>query len=91
MAVTQVYYEILHTLEEDGLLDTANGIHMFCTHYVFLPQLNDDLAKFSGGWNNHPLRTEQNLTPNQLWIMGHIQNPATEAENVEQVHYSINV
>lgn len=89
MAVTQIYYDLLHTLEEDGLLEITNDIHMFCAHYIFLPRLNDDLAKFNDGWNNHPLRTEQNLTPHQLWVMGHIQNPPAEAENFEQVHHSI--
>ncbi|XP_055029219.2 uncharacterized protein [Misgurnus anguillicaudatus] len=84
MAVTKIYYEVLHGLEEDGLLDPSNNMHMFCVHDIFIPRLNDDLTKFSDGWDNHPLRTEQNLTPNQLWVMGHIQHSTTEPEHLEQ-------
>lgn len=71
MAVTQVYYEVLHDLEEDGLL-ISNNVHMFCLHYVFLPHLNDDLTTSSDGWDNQPLRTEENLTPSQLWVVSHM-------------------
>ncbi|KAG9273894.1 hypothetical protein AMEX_G10666 [Astyanax mexicanus] len=69
------YYDVLHSLEEEGLLDPADSIHLFAVHYVFLPRLQADLENFSAAWENHPLRTEQNLTPNQLWEMGCIQNP----------------
>ena len=43
---------------------------MFSLHYVFLPRLNRDLEVFRNQWNNHPLRTEHNLTPIQLYIQG---------------------
>ncbi|GAA6102798.1 uncharacterized protein LOC113061840 isoform X2 [Tachysurus ichikawai] len=33
-----------------------------------------DLHTFSEGWDNHPLRSENGLTPNQMWIMGHMHN-----------------
>ena len=45
MAVTQVYYEVLCGVEEDGLLDISNIFHMFCIHYVFLPQLKDGFGR----------------------------------------------
>lgn len=31
MAVTNIFYDVLHTLEEEGLLDPANSLHMFST------------------------------------------------------------
>ncbi|XP_016407600.1 uncharacterized protein LOC107739874 isoform X2 [Sinocyclocheilus rhinocerous] len=68
LSVTQLYYEILHSLEEDGLLDLSDSLHLFCAHYVFLPRLKHDLHTFSEGWDNHPLQSENVLTPNQLWI-----------------------
>ncbi|KAL2078033.1 hypothetical protein ACEWY4_025718 [Coilia grayii] len=67
MGVTNVFYHILHMLEEEGLLDLGNATHFFCLHYVFLPRLQENLNLFRDGWDNHPLRTERNLTPNQLW------------------------
>ncbi|XP_062320570.1 uncharacterized protein LOC134022842 [Osmerus eperlanus] len=38
-AVTNIYYDVLHYLEEEGFLNIANTTHLFCCHYVFLPRL----------------------------------------------------
>lgn len=73
--MTQLFYEILHSLEEDGLLDLSNAVHLFCAHYVFVPRLAEALCAFTGGWDNHSLGSEGGLTPNQLWVMGQMQNP----------------
>lgn len=83
MAVTSVYYELLHSLEEDGLLDPSNSLLLFCAQYIFVPRLQMDLDTFTGGWDNHPLRTEQNLTPSQLWTIGLLQTPVAAPENLE--------
>lgn len=56
--------------------------HLFCVHYVFLPRLRAALHICAAGWNNHPLRTEGNHTPQQLWHMGHLNAPEEE-ENLE--------
>lgn len=83
MAVTCTYYEVLHSLEEDGLLDPSNTLHLFAAQYIFVERLQKDLDMFTVGWDNHPLRTEQNLTPNQLWTLGTLHTPVADAENVE--------
>ncbi|KAI2645950.1 Botulinum neurotoxin type D [Labeo rohita] len=70
VAVTNIYYSVLHQLEEEEQLDISNRMHLFCCHYVFVPRLQSHLDTFRDGWDNHPLRTEGNLTPNQLWEMG---------------------
>ncbi|XP_013856211.1 uncharacterized protein LOC106512060 [Austrofundulus limnaeus] len=75
VAVTCIYYDVLHSLEEEGFLDISNAAHLFCCHYVFLPRLQDDLNTFCSGWDNHPLRTETNMSPNQLWVLGHTHHP----------------
>ncbi|KAF3836204.1 hypothetical protein F7725_028762 [Dissostichus mawsoni] len=31
--VSSIYYDLLHSLEEDGLLDPANCTHLFCAQY----------------------------------------------------------
>ncbi|XP_056457859.1 uncharacterized protein LOC130391656 [Gadus chalcogrammus] len=85
-AVTSIYYSVLHSLEEDGLLDLSNIAHLFSCHYAFLPRLQASLDIFSSGWDNHPLRTEGNLTPNQLWEMGNIQHAMAEPENAEGLY-----
>ena len=52
-----------------GYLDVADNVHMFCLHYVFKARINQHLKCFSTGWDNHPIRTAVNRTPNQLWII----------------------
>ncbi|XP_026087087.1 uncharacterized protein LOC113061840 isoform X1 [Carassius auratus] len=84
-SVTHLYYEVLHSLEEDGLLDLSDAVHMFCAHYVFLPRLAETLHTFTEGWDNHPLRSEGGLTPNQLWVMGHMQNPCDADEDLQNM------
>ena len=63
-----VYYCLFNYLEENSLLDKNDEIHMFCLSYVFNPRINQHLAQFSDGWDNHPLSTERNFIPNQLWF-----------------------
>uniref|UniRef100_A0A6Q2XMV9 Resolvase HTH domain-containing protein n=1 Tax=Esox lucius TaxID=8010 RepID=A0A6Q2XMV9_ESOLU len=82
--VTHIYYDVLHSLEEDGSLDISDNLHLFCAQYTFLPRLKADLAKFSAGWNDHPIRTEGFLTPNQLWELGMLQHPIRKPETFEE-------
>ncbi len=60
----------------------SDVVHLFGVHYIFVPGLRADLSTFTGGWNNHPLRTEGGLTPEQLWCMGHLQD-VDERERLE--------
>ncbi|XDV25769.1 hypothetical protein PO909_029629, partial [Leuciscus waleckii] len=82
-AVTNVFYHALHTLENEGYLDLSSTTHIFACHYVFLPRLQNNLDNFREGWDNHPIQTEQNLTPNQLWDVGQMQNPIADPDNAE--------
>lgn len=83
MSVTSTYYDLLHSLEEEGSLDPTNCLHLFSAHYVFMPRITSDLHTFINSWNNHPLRTEQNLTPNQLWDIGKALNPVSSADSAQ--------
>ncbi|KAL0152614.1 hypothetical protein M9458_052337 [Cirrhinus mrigala] len=102
MCVTSVYYDILHRLEDCGLLDLSNFTHLFCCHYVFLPRIQASLDAFRDAWDNHSMRTESNLTPNQLWETGQYQNPISNPEvqysaveqgsgDAEDTHLGVNV
>lgn len=61
-----IYYEASRYLEDQGLLQIDNDIHLYCLHYVFLPLINQHLVDFRNGWDCHPLSTERNRSPNQL-------------------------
>lgn len=88
-AVTSTYYDVLHSLEEEALLDISNTLPIFLVYFVFLPCLCSGLYTFIEGWNHHPLCTEGSMTPQQLWQLGLLQNSTDEAENVEvhTTHY----
>lgn len=85
MAVTSTYHEVLHSMEDDGLLDVSNTLHIFLLHFVFLPRLGRDLQTFTAGWNQHPLCTEGNMTPQQLWDLGLLQHRTNENELKEHI------
>ena len=64
------YYFLFYSLEEANLLDPDSIIDLCALHYVFLPRIQKHLNVFKEAWCHHPLRTECNYTPNQLWILG---------------------
>ena len=64
------FYCVFWYLEDSGLLDIGDELHLYILHILFVPRINDDLLKFRESWDNHSLRTERNRTPNQLWVLG---------------------
>ncbi|XP_022806612.1 uncharacterized protein LOC111343694 [Stylophora pistillata] len=70
VGVIYIYYEAFRYFEEQGLLQIDNEIHLYCLHYVFQPRINRHLEDFRSGRDCHPLSTERNRSPNQLWIEG---------------------
>ncbi|KAK5918668.1 hypothetical protein CgunFtcFv8_003411 [Champsocephalus gunnari] len=69
----------------DGLLDVSSREDIFAVHMTFLPKRKGDLEAFVEGWNNHPLRTERNRTPEQLWHTGMMLHPINQPENLEDI------
>ena len=64
---TFLFYYIFWYLENRELLDISNAVHLFCLHYVFVARINKQFALFANGYGNHPLSSESNMTPLQLW------------------------
>ena len=54
-------------LEEEGILDPNNDVDLYCLHQALQGRLNDRLGEFTESWNNHPLSSEGNRTPLQLF------------------------
>ncbi|KAL3856570.1 hypothetical protein ACJMK2_011305 [Sinanodonta woodiana] len=69
-AVLSLFYELFVSLEVNDILDPDSEKHIFCLHYVYKNVINDRLFQFMNSWNNHKLRTENNKTPGQLFILG---------------------
>ena len=65
-----LFYYVFSFLEENGHLSVNDEVDLFCLEYIFLPRINRHLALFAAGYDNHPMRSESNMTPNQLWLQG---------------------
>jgi len=61
-------------MEKHNVLDISNNIQIFALHFVFKKRINQDLEQWQEAHNNHPIRTEKNKTPVQLWLSGSLLN-----------------
>ncbi len=57
-------------LESEGTLNPSDDVDIFCLHFVATKLLVDTVNGFVRGWNAHPISTESNFTPNQLFVIG---------------------
>ena len=57
-------------VEDNNILDPFSELHLFCLHYVYLPRISRALTEFTEQWNHHPVSTEENQSPYQLWVSG---------------------
>ena len=57
-------------MEQQGILDPLNELHLASLHYVYRPRINRALEIFSEGWNNHGIRTARHCSPRQLFVKG---------------------
>ena len=64
------YWFLLCSLPSHGIVDPDDDVHLFSLHTVFLPRINKHLELWRKAWIKHPLRTEHNLSPEQLWTVG---------------------
>ena len=48
-------------------------ITFFALHCIYLPRINKSLLEVKDAWNSHKVRTEQGLTPAQLFTSGALQ------------------
>lgn len=57
-------------LERNGFLCSTNEVHLYCLQLVYLDLINQALDEFTAQWNSHPVTTETNFSPRQLWVSG---------------------
>ena len=64
------FYEFFTRMEDEGVLDPSDEVHLYVLHYAFLPCLEYHCDKEQEAWNKHPLSTEHNKTPEMLYMEG---------------------
>ena len=78
------FYYFFYSLEELGVLDINCPRDLYALHFVFTPLIQQHLDMFRQGWAHHNMRTENNRTPQQMWILG-LNNASNENEDDEAV------
>ena len=77
--VVSKFQNIFLFLENHGVLDVTNEVH------VSMPRINKALQEFKDQWNTHPITTEENYSPRQLWMQGMIQHIQDDYTTVNAV------
>ena len=65
--VTRYYSDLFRFLESQYLLDSANEMHLFALHQVFLPRIKKSLFELENQLSFTGMRTSQNQSPLALW------------------------
>ena len=71
--VVSRFLNILLFLESRQAFDPYDEIHLYALHFAFLPLINAALYELRQQWNNHPVTSESNYSPRQLWTQGMLQ------------------
>ena len=61
-------------MQDGGILDPLNQIHLAVLHYVYLKLINKRLNVWREAWSKHRMRTTK-TSPLHLWISGQLQKP----------------
>lgn len=75
------FYHFLYFMEDINILNPDNPLDLYALHYVIMDVLQENLIGFKNGWGHHPLRTEHNRTPMQLWVMGLVDMEDSESSS----------
>jgi hypothetical protein len=87
---TANFHQLFNHLEDCGVLELTNELHLFALHHVFVPRINAALSEFIDGWCSHGLSSAKNKTPKQLWIMGMQRNAQSELQ-VSREMYGVSI
>ncbi|XP_057311502.1 uncharacterized protein LOC130649269 [Hydractinia symbiolongicarpus] len=83
--VVDYFKGIFYFMEQQEMLDPVNDVDLYALHSVFLPRINRACEEFVKQWNNHPLSTEGNRTPYQLWTQGMYMNWHSSDNGLRQI------
>ena len=96
--VLMKFYNLFNHMEKCNVLDILDPVNMFRLQYVFAPRIQNALQQWSFAHNHHPVRTEKNKTPLQLWYAASLnfsQENSTAMNNlfrlnIEEMNDTIN-
>ena len=83
--VVSRFLNIFLFLERRGAFDPNNETDIYALHFVFIPLINVAFSELSRQWNDHPVTTESNYSPRQLWTQGMLQLGSSHLSAVRDV------
>ena len=81
--VVSYFKDIFIYMENNGILDPDNNIDLLALEMVFTQRINKNLREFSNQWNNHPLSSQYNQSPLQLFAVDR-SSYLFQQQNVEE-------
>ena len=88
--VVSPFLNVFLYLESHNVLEPCNEVHLYCLHLVYLDLINEASNEFLGVWNNHPITTETNSSPQQLWVRGMVLVSDSQSMAVQDVVHPSN-
>ena len=73
-----LFYGLFYHLEDAGVVDLNNPLHLCALQYVYQPRIEQSLQSFQDSWNHHPLSSAGSSTPLQLWTAGLLLNAGSD-------------
>ena len=61
------FYNLFYAFEDASMLDPDNEKDIYSLHYVYTCRIQHQLDIFHESYSHHKLRSENNMTPYQLW------------------------
>ena len=83
------YRGLFYHLESVSMLDPDDELYLFCLHYIFIPRINRHLKSWKEAWDKHPMRSEHNLSPEQLWTSGLLRIAGSNSHIANEVFEDI--
>lgn len=83
--VVSRFLNIFLYLERNNVFNPSSEIHLFVLQLVYLDLVNEALRQFTIEWNNHPISTESNFSPRQLWVRGMVAQSNITSTAVQDV------
>jgi hypothetical protein len=91
--VVTTFKSLFMYMEDENILDPLNDVHLLSLHLVYIPRINNALKEFANQFNDHPVRTEHNYTPRQLFCLGSLFTDRDQPEVAEIIdpddHYGV--
>ena len=87
--VLGLYYQLFYFMEDKGMLDPFNDLHIAAIHHVYLPKINEKLELWRNAWSRHRVRTMKS-SPLRVWVAGQLQNPVgIDSDIVDTEHHGV--